>query len=53
MTRKTGALVLIVLALSVACLGVVLALRCECGGEAPEPVEPRVEVLTIGSGQQN
>jgi hypothetical protein len=49
MTRKTGALVLVALALSVACLGVLLALRCECGDPAEKPVAPVVETLTVGS----
>jgi hypothetical protein len=50
MTRKTGALVLVALALSVACLGVILALRCERGDPAPTP--PRVETLTVGNAPQ-
>jgi hypothetical protein len=50
MTRKTGALVLVALALSVACLGVLLALRCGRGETGDPPVGPRVETLTVGNG---
>ncbi len=54
MTRKTGALVLVALALSVAFLGVVLALRCSCGEPTDAPPEkPRVETLTVGSGPKH
>jgi hypothetical protein len=49
MTRKTGVLVLYALALSVACLGVLLALRCERGDPADTPAAARVETLTVGS----
>jgi hypothetical protein len=48
MTRKTGAIVLVALALSVACLGVLLALRCECGDPAQQPVARPVDTLTVG-----
>lgn len=51
MTRKTGALVLIALALSVACVGVLLALRCERRCQPVDTADPpRVETLTVGYG---
>ncbi|MCK6458802.1 MAG: hypothetical protein L6Q95_02775 [Planctomycetes bacterium] len=53
MTRKTGALVLVALALSVAFLGVVLALRCSRSAPEYAPSAPVVETLTVGSGPQN
>ena len=54
MTRKTGVLVLVALALSVAFLGVVLALRCSCGEPMDAPAPDRVETLTVGgSGPEN
>lgn len=45
MARTTGAVVLIVLAISVACLGVFLAVRCERTKVAP------VDTLIVESGR--
>ena len=48
MTRKAAAIVAIALALSVACLGVFLALRCQrC--EKPVEVAPTPPSLTVGN----
>jgi len=48
MTRKTAAVVAVALALSVACLGVFLALRCERCEKAVEVV-PAPQTLTVGN----
>jgi hypothetical protein len=48
MTRKVAAILAIALALSVACLGVFLALRCQrC--EKPVEAVPAPQSLTIGN----
>jgi hypothetical protein len=51
MTKKTGAYVLAALAMSVALLGLLLAVRCERSKVPAEP-RPHVETLMVGGEAQ-